>query len=161
MKSTEGMTNLPVKFMSDGGHNLVLLTMLQNHEKKTVEMVLSCSAESDQQRWLEAVNPPVPDNPDETIYEEWDCPQVMAIHPYVACQPDELSLEVADVVNVLRKMSDGWYQGERVRDGERGWFPGNYTSEVASAHVRARNLKQRYRLLALSGNFLETQRKEK
>ena len=55
----------------------------------------------------------------------------------------------------------GWYQGERIRDGERGWFPGNYTSEVASAHVRARNLKQRYRLLALSGNFLEAQRKEK
>jgi neuronal guanine nucleotide exchange factor len=55
----------------------------------------------------------------------------------------------------------GWYHGERIRDGERGWFPGNYTSEVASAHVRARNLKQRYRLLALSGNFLEAQRKEK
>jgi neuronal guanine nucleotide exchange factor len=55
----------------------------------------------------------------------------------------------------------GWYQGERIRDGERGWFPGNHTVEVLSAHVRARNLKQRYRLLALSGNFLEAQRKEK
>ena len=55
----------------------------------------------------------------------------------------------------------GWYQGERIRDGERGWFPGNYTTEVASAHVRARNLKQRYRLLALSENFLETQHKGK
>jgi hypothetical protein len=32
-----------------------------------------------------------------------------AIHPYVATQPDELSLEVADVVNVLRKMADGNY----------------------------------------------------
>jgi len=49
----------------------------------------------------------------------------------------------------------GWYQGKRVRDGERGWFPANYTSEVASAHMRARNLKQRYNLLALSGRFLE------
>jgi len=39
MTSTEGMTNLPVKLTSDGGHNLVLLTMLQNHENKTVEMV--------------------------------------------------------------------------------------------------------------------------
>jgi hypothetical protein len=42
MTSTEGMTNLPVKFTSDGGRNLVLLTMLQNHEKKTVEMVRQC-----------------------------------------------------------------------------------------------------------------------
>jgi neuronal guanine nucleotide exchange factor len=39
MTSTEGMTNLPVKGTSDGTQNLVLLTMLQNHEKKTVEMV--------------------------------------------------------------------------------------------------------------------------
>jgi len=31
----------------------------------------------------------------------------MAIQPYVACQPDEPSLEAADVVNVLRKRSDG------------------------------------------------------
>jgi hypothetical protein len=63
--------------------------------------------ESDRQRWLEAVSPPISDNPDETVYEEWDCPQVTAIHPYVARQPDELSLEVADVVNVLRKITDG------------------------------------------------------
>ena len=41
----------------------------------------------------------------------------------------------------------GWYQGERIRDGARGWFPANYTVEIASAHVRARNLRQRYRLL--------------
>jgi neuronal guanine nucleotide exchange factor len=39
MTSAEGMTHLPVKFTSDGGRNLMLLTMLQNHEKKTVEMV--------------------------------------------------------------------------------------------------------------------------
>ncbi len=32
---------------------------------------------------------------------------IQAVHPYVATQPDELSLEVADVVNVLRKMADG------------------------------------------------------
>ena len=53
------------------------------------------------------MSPPVPDNPNATVFEEWDCPQVMAIHPYVACQPDELSLEVADVLKVLRKMNDG------------------------------------------------------
>ena len=56
----------------------------------------------------------------------------------------------------------GWYQGERLRDGERGWFPGNYSVEIASAHVRARNLRQRYRLLALSANFIEEKaRKER
>jgi len=39
MTSAEGMTNLPVKFASDSGRKLMLLTMLQNHEKRTVEMV--------------------------------------------------------------------------------------------------------------------------
>ena len=33
--------------------------------------------------------------------------QVQARHPYVGQQPDELSLEVCDVVNVLKKMVDG------------------------------------------------------
>ena len=31
------------------------------------------------------------------------------MHPYVGKQADELSLEVSDVVNVLKKMSDGRY----------------------------------------------------
>ncbi|XP_042879261.1 uncharacterized protein LOC122257816 isoform X3 [Penaeus japonicus] len=95
----------------DGHKNLLILTMLQNHENKTVEMVVSCPMESDRTRWVEAVTPRSSDNPDERIYEEWDCPQVQAIHPYVAKQPDELSLEVSDVVNVLKKMADvqGFY----------------------------------------------------
>ena len=69
--------------------------------------VMSCSSESDRTRWLEAVTPRISENPEEKIYEEWDCPQVQTIHPYVATQLDELSLETTDVVNVLRKMADG------------------------------------------------------
>lgn len=53
----------------------------------------------------------------------------------------------------------GWYQGERLRDGERGWFPGSYCKEIASAHVRARNLRQRYRLLTLSCSMVEELRR--
>jgi neuronal guanine nucleotide exchange factor len=54
----------------------------------------------------------------------------------------------------------GWYHGERIRDGEKGWFPGNYCQEIASTHVKAKNLKLRYRLLALSANFLQQQQKK-
>ena len=53
------------------------------------------------------MSPPVSENPEESVYEEWDCPQVVAIHPYVARQPDELSLEVEDAVKVLRQMRYG------------------------------------------------------
>lgn len=47
----------------------------------------------------------------------------------------------------------GWYHGERIRDGAKGWFPGNYTEEIGSPHLRARYLKQRYRLMAYNANF--------
>ncbi len=170
-----------------------------------------------------------------------DHPQVQVIHKYVATEPDELSLEESDVINVFKKITDGtssrrpcavvschvtkcqkslpevdlslcfslkkkvplqsfaikdkthnvtresvfvqlvvviawgclllngsapwtenafiicccclssgWYEGERIRDGQRGWFPANHTLEIESAHVRARNLKQRYRLLTFA-----------
>ena len=67
---------------------------------------------------------------------------------------------VGDVINVLRKMNDGWLFGEKLLDGEQGWFPGNFTKEVASEHVRARNLKQRHRFLALSGNAQQRKSKQ-
>jgi hypothetical protein len=40
----------------------------------------------------------------------------------------------------------GWYEGERIRDGERGWFPADHTVEIQNEHVRARNLREQYRL---------------
>lgn len=72
--------------------------------------ILSCASETDRQRWLHATEPPASENPDEKLYEQWDCPQVMARHRYVPLQPDELGLEAGDVVNVTRKMADGKIQ---------------------------------------------------
>ncbi|CAN7986995.1 unnamed protein product [Ixodes pacificus] len=57
-------------------------------------------------------------------------------------------------------MSDGWYEGERIRDGVRGWFPSSHTVEVINAHVRSRNLRQRYRLLMASHCYLEQQQQQ-
>ena len=42
----------------------------------------------------------------------------------------------------------GMYEGERLRDGERGWFPKDNTVEIVNSHVRARNLRMKYRLMA-------------
>ncbi|XP_076357268.1 uncharacterized protein LOC143250508 isoform X2 [Tachypleus tridentatus] len=139
--------------------NVFQLIMLNNHEGKTKEMILSCSLNSERTRWMEAVTPPISENLNEKIYEEWDCPQVQCIENYQAQQPDELSLEEADVVNVFRKMADGWYEGERIRDGTRGWFPSKHVVEIISSHIRARNLRQRYRLLVLTHSLVEEQLK--
>ncbi|KAK7473326.1 hypothetical protein BaRGS_00035458 [Batillaria attramentaria] len=100
-----------------GAKNLFLLALLSNHEGKQVEMVLS--AKSDQ---------------------ILNCPQVQCVEKYIAQEPDELTLEESDVINVFKKMADGWFEGERIRDGERGWFPADHTEEINNSHVRARNL---------------------
>ncbi|KAK4876428.1 hypothetical protein RN001_012850 [Aquatica leii] len=154
LNESDVIGSFPIK--DSQGRHLLFLTILENHDGKTVEMLLSCNSESDKERWIEALTPPKSEDPDETLYECWDCPQVTAIHSYNASQPDELALSRGDVINVIRKMADGWYHGERIRDGQTGWFPANYTIEIANPHVRARNLKQRYRLLALSGNYLKS-----
>ncbi|XP_011687123.1 PREDICTED: uncharacterized protein LOC105449558 [Wasmannia auropunctata] len=140
------------------GRNAMILTFLENHCGRHVEYVLTCKNNTERERWLEAVSPPKRGLVGETLYESWDCPQVMAKHPYSPNQPDELSLQSGDVINVLRKMADGWYHGEKLLDGEQGWFPANHTKEVASEHVRARNLKQRHRLLALSNSVIQQRR---
>ncbi|XP_026742654.1 rho guanine nucleotide exchange factor 5 isoform X1 [Trichoplusia ni] len=132
----------------------LLVTLLDNHEGRTLEMLMSCPSETEWSRWSEALVPPAAGAEGEAVYAGWDCPQVAALYAYLPAQPDELPLAEGDVVNVTRKTSEGWYYGERTRDGEAGWFPGAYTAEIASPHVRARNLRQRYRLLALSGTYL-------
>ncbi|XP_046850835.1 rho guanine nucleotide exchange factor 26-like isoform X2 [Xenia sp. Carnegie-2017] len=139
--------------------NAFLLVLLENLERKTKELSVRADNETDLTRWKEAFNPPSTSNDDETIYGSWDCPQVNVIHNYQAQQSDELSLVPGDVVNVLRKLTDGWYEGERIRDGVCGWFPANHTEEIRNEHVRARNLHQRYRLLAASTAFLDTKKR--
>ncbi len=54
------------------------LTLLQSHENKTVEWLVSFGGEADRAAWSRAVCPPQTSalNPDEKIYEAWDCPQV-------------------------------------------------------------------------------------
>ncbi|KAI4498989.1 hypothetical protein M0802_005855 [Mischocyttarus mexicanus] len=142
------------------GRNAMILTLLENHCGKEAEYVLTCESNTERERWLEAISPPKREIVGETLYESWDCPQVMALYSYSPNQPDELSLQPGDVINVLRKMTDGWYHGEKLLNGEQGWFPANYTKEVASEHVRARNLKQRHRLLALMGSVLQRRAKQ-
>ncbi|KAK0160677.1 hypothetical protein PV328_008062 [Microctonus aethiopoides] len=142
------------------GRHSMILTLLENYCGRRIEYILSCDNATDRERWLDAASPPKADTVGETLYETWDCPQVMALYSYTPCQPDELSLQPGDVINVLRKLPDGWNVGEKLVGGEQGWFPDNFTKEVASEHVRARNLRQRHRLLALSESLVQQRAKQ-
>lgn len=111
-----------------------------------------------------------------------DCPQVQCIKSYCAQQTDEISLEETDVLNVCRKMKDGlneyldfiwllfyriklnyliigWFEGQRIRDGLKGWFPSDYTEEIVNQHVRARNIRLRHRLLMYTQSVIDEQKR--
>lgn len=47
------------------------------------------------------------------------------MHPYVAQQPDELTLELADILNILEKTEDG----EASAEEDRGLSPGCCSSQ--------------------------------
>lgn len=46
----------------------------------------------------------------------------------------------------LHLSSSGWILGERLHDGERGWFPNRVVEQIMSAEVRAQNLKECQRI---------------
>lgn len=82
------------------------MTLLQNHENKTVEWLVSFNSECERRRWIESFAPQSSKNPDEKIYEEWDCPVVEAIASVKPSDNGELPLEKGEKANVLRKLSD-------------------------------------------------------
>lgn len=47
----------------------------------------------------------------------------------------------------------GWLEGERLRDNESGWFPVRSCEEIEDEHVRARNLRNLYRIIPQGGEM--------
>ncbi|XP_077117684.1 uncharacterized protein LOC143774196 isoform X1 [Ranitomeya variabilis] len=129
--------------------NSFFLTLLENHQRKTCDRLFKAPSQSDLHRWAAVFPSKSSDcsSGSDTIYEDWDCPQVHCVEQYTATQADELTLEPADIINVLRKTCEGWYEGIRLCDGKKGWFPSRYVQEITNEHVRRRNLRERYRVL--------------
>ncbi|XP_072523199.1 rho guanine nucleotide exchange factor 15 isoform X2 [Salminus brasiliensis] len=129
--------------------NCFCITLLENHQGRMMERLLKAPSQSDMHRWLAAF--PNPEDPnreqEEVIYEDWDCPQVQCVEQYVAKQTDELNLEPPEIINVIRKTNEGWYEGIRLSDGQKGWFPVANVVEITNEHVRRRNLRERYRVM--------------
>ncbi|KAJ0055535.1 hypothetical protein NL108_005380, partial [Boleophthalmus pectinirostris] len=131
--------------------NCFNLILLENHQKRMMERLLKASTPSDMERWMAAFpSPTKPDEDDsEVIYEDWDCPQVQCIEQYIAQQADEISLEPTEIINVVKKGSEGI----RLSDGQKGWFPAENVIEITNEHVRRRNLRERYRVMQAASNF--------
>ncbi|KAM8802752.1 LOW QUALITY PROTEIN: rho guanine nucleotide exchange factor 26-like [Rhynchonycteris naso] len=128
--------------------HLFTLTVLSNHANEKVDMLLGAKTESECARWITALGHSSRKQPPDTSLT-----QVEIIRSFTTKQPDELSLQVADVVLIYQRVSDGeWYEGERLRDGERGWFPMECAKEITCQATIDKNVERMGRLLGLQTN---------
>nr|XP_014344001.1 PREDICTED: rho guanine nucleotide exchange factor 19 [Latimeria chalumnae] len=136
--------DLNIKLHGIPGH-IFHLQLSENHQIK-YQVLLRAQTESEKQRWITAMFPSSHQTEKEQAMENDDCPQVQCIKAYKAQEHDELSLEKADILEVKTKTSDGWIEGMRLSDGERGWFPKAYVEEIISRNARLRNLRENNRI---------------
>uniref|UniRef100_A0AAR2LQL8 Neuronal guanine nucleotide exchange factor n=1 Tax=Pygocentrus nattereri TaxID=42514 RepID=A0AAR2LQL8_PYGNA len=140
--------------MEDQGQMLAfvfVLKLLENQEDRPVSYMLKTSSMSEKLRWICALTPNRRTRFLSTSTHQPDSPQVQCIQSYSAQEPDELSIEMADVLHILERTDDGWMMGERLHDGERGWFPCRVVEEILSSEVRAQNLRECQRIQQAQG----------
>ncbi|XP_053114570.1 rho guanine nucleotide exchange factor 5 [Hemicordylus capensis] len=126
--------------------NVFRLFLLQNNQGKKVEFLFRTETQSEKLRWISALTPQQaePDLLDDCVLS--DKPQVQCVKSYKARENDELALEKADIIMVLRQSTDGWIEGLRLSDGERGWLPSEQVEFISSKHARQMNLKEELRV---------------
>ncbi|KAF3696601.1 Rho guanine nucleotide exchange factor 19 Ephexin-2 [Channa argus] len=110
------------------------------------QILLKSHTESGKQRWITAMFPSDPLEHIGQASENDDISQVQCIKSYQAQEHDELTLEKADILHAKTITSDGWVEGIRLSDGERGWFPKTYVEEITSRSARLRNLRENIRI---------------
>ncbi|XP_066462418.1 rho guanine nucleotide exchange factor 19-like [Eleutherodactylus coqui] len=124
----------------------VFHVQLCHEQKPKHQILLRAQSESQKQRWISAMCPSNPLSDLENLTESEDAPQVQCIKGYTAQEHDELTLEKADILRLTAKTSDGWMEGIRLSDGERGWMPSIHVEEITSKNARLRNLRENKRI---------------
>ncbi|KAG9344926.1 hypothetical protein JZ751_009466 [Albula glossodonta] len=113
-------------------------------------LLLRTDTQSDKLRWMSALSRPHPQI-DYTTAQ--DITQVQCIRAFVAQQPDELNLEKADVLLVHQQSSDGWIEGTRLSDRQRGWAPESHLETIVSARTRQRNLLDTHKITTITATY--------
>ncbi|XP_067898171.1 ephexin-1 isoform X2 [Heterodontus francisci] len=140
---------LRVQELEDQGQalaNVFVLRLLENNNEREVQYMLKAKSLSDKKRWVHALAPNRRTKYVSPSSLHWDCPQVQCVQRYTAQEPDELSLEAADILSVVEWTIDGWILGDRLHDGEKGWFPSLMVEEIKNPELRAQNRKECYRI---------------
>ncbi|XP_037533462.1 rho guanine nucleotide exchange factor 26 [Nematolebias whitei] len=131
-----------------GANHLFRLRFSSNHSNSKVLMVLGTELLNERARWISALGQNVNKK---KSHDRTNIIQVEVIRTYTAKQPDEMSLQVADVVLVSQHV-DSWYEGERLRDGEWGWFPAECAEQITCQATIERNMQRMDRLQGLETN---------
>ncbi|XP_026143567.1 rho guanine nucleotide exchange factor 26 isoform X1 [Carassius auratus] len=151
-------------------NHLLQVRFRSNHSGNKVTMILGVELPNERARWISAlgqINSNDKNNRMNTM-------QVEVTRTYTARQPDELSLQVADVVLVSQTVdavektrsdrtdvsgtttslpaAQGWYEGVRLRDGERGWFLAECAELITCQATIEKNMQRMDRLQGLETN---------
>ncbi|XP_053176498.1 rho guanine nucleotide exchange factor 26-like [Scomber japonicus] len=132
-----------------GANHLFRLRFRSNHSGEKVPMILGTELLNERARWISALGQ---NDNNKRNQDRTNTMQVEVIRTYTAKQPDELSLQMADVVLVSQTVEDGWYEGERLRDGERGWFLAECAEPITCQATIERNMQRMDRLQGLETN---------
>uniref|UniRef100_A0A8C5GXV0 Rho guanine nucleotide exchange factor 16-like n=1 Tax=Gouania willdenowi TaxID=441366 RepID=A0A8C5GXV0_GOUWI len=112
------------------------LLMSKNSENRAEQIDLVAESRVDRARWIVALT---------KHKQDFSLPQYEATKAYMPKEPDELGLQQAELVIVQQKESD-WCYGERMRDGERGWFPASCATEITNPTAMEHNVLRMKRL---------------
>ncbi|CAI8006873.1 Abl interactor 1 [Geodia barretti] len=75
--------------------------------------------------------PPPPSEPDWAPKKYLE--KVKAIYDYTKDRDDELTFVTGEIIYIVKKNDDGWYEG--VTNGVNGLFPGNYVETVSPGNM--------------------------
>ncbi|XP_028280181.1 trichohyalin isoform X2 [Parambassis ranga] len=106
-------------------------------------LLLRTDTQSDKLRWISALSRP---HPEIDFSAAQDFAQMQCIRGFVSQQPDELSLDKADVILVHQESGDNWVEGTRLSDRHRGWVPKSHLETISNSRVRQRNLADALKL---------------
>ncbi|XP_026118245.1 rho guanine nucleotide exchange factor 16-like [Carassius auratus] len=126
--------------MTDSKLNLKLL-MNRNSSGRSELVTLVAESKLNRARWVTALQ----DVKKTKSIANDDLPQYEATKAYMPKTPDELSLQQAELVIVSQEV-EGWCHGERMRDGERGWFPASCATQITNRTAMENNIQRMERL---------------
>ncbi|XP_054903822.1 trichohyalin isoform X2 [Poeciliopsis prolifica] len=130
----------PVEELRTEDFRVKILTLQKNSFRLHLSqnsLLLRTETKSDKLRWISALSRNCP-TVDFSTAE--NLAQMQCIRAYVSQQPDEMSVEKADIILVHQDSGDNWIAGIRLSDQHFGWVPNSHLQVISNDKVKKRNL---------------------